>query len=322
MVGTRIACRLLFVAGVLAGALALPAAAPAAFPPPVDPGDSDGAPARFDVYADGYRVQVVGERRRVKLAVTGGGGTAIYTVPGRSSRRGITAQFGRLGRIAVEFHGEEEKRISPPGRCRGRDAVLTEGTFTGTIRFRGEGGYVRVKRSSAPGTTIAEPPWRCPGDARRTGGDQPDPAAEDALGVPVLGAFDTESGAVLGVFGQEDEEDVVPVFFVAGTRERSGRVEIARLAYAIGTSHAFAVQPGLGAATVSPPHPFTGTASFLRNADGSTAWSGNLAVPLPGAGIVPLTGAGFRADLRVPRTSDELLDLLGRPDVGLFGGAS
>jgi hypothetical protein len=41
---------------------------------------------------------------------------------------------------------------------------------------------------------------------------------------------------------------------------------------------------------VQPPSPFTGSGDFLRNADGSTSWTGSLAVPIPGLGTVKLTG--------------------------------
>jgi hypothetical protein len=67
----------------------------------------------------------------------------------------------------------------------------------------------------------------------------------------------------------------------------------------------------VSSATVGPPKPFSGTASFVRNIDGSTEWSGTLSVALPGAQSTALTGPAFEADLAKPRTAGEFSELLG-----------
>ena len=51
------------------------------------------------------------------------------------------------------------------------------------------------------------------------------------------------------------------------------------------------------AATVEPPAPFVGSAAFSQSSGLPAAWSGSLAVELPGGGIVPLTGPDFGAAL-------------------------
>lgn len=48
-------------------------------------------------------------------------------------------------------------------------------------------------------------------------------------------------------------------------------------------------------ATVGPPAPFLGSGAFSQSPGQAAAWSGSLAVELPGAGAVPLTGPGFTA---------------------------
>ncbi len=71
------------------------------------------------------------------------------------------------------------------------------------------------------------------------------------------------------------------------------------------------IAPELAGATVQPPKPFVGTASFNRNADGSTEWLGTLSVALPGVGSIALVGPTFTAKLEKPRTQQELSELLG-----------
>lgn len=57
----------------------------------------------------------------------------------------------------------------------------------------------------------------------------------------------------------------------------------------------FTFDTALDSASIDPVAPFTGTANFHRNADGTTSWSGSLAAPLPGLGTASLAGPGFRA---------------------------
>jgi hypothetical protein len=54
-------------------------------------------------------------------------------------------------------------------------------------------------------------------------------------------------------------------------------------------------------ATVAPPAPFSGDASFHWVPGMSAEWSGSLSVDLPGAGTVPLTGPPFKSELCLNR---------------------
>jgi hypothetical protein len=90
-------------------------------------------------------------------------------------------------------------------------------------------------------------------------------------------------------------------------------VRIERGAFEFGDPEDFTVKPGLRRATVRPPKPFEGSAKLVRNADGSIEWSGSLAVSLPGAPSLPLTGGPFSVDLAKPKTLAELVSLLGQP---------
>jgi hypothetical protein len=49
-------------------------------------------------------------------------------------------------------------------------------------------------------------------------------------------------------------------------------------------------QEPLAEAVIEPPAPFSGSATFHLEGPKKASWTGNLAVELPGAGKVPLTG--------------------------------
>ncbi len=132
------------------------------------------------------------------------------------------------------------------------------------------------------------------------------------MGLPALAAFTPNGRVVFLALGSGDPRELDLSIFGAGTKERRGAVRISRLAFVFARARAFAVESDLAAATARPPKPFSGTASFARDASGSTSWTGTLAVALPGAGAVPLTGPVFTADLAKPKTVAEYAALLGQ----------
>jgi len=55
--------------------------------------------------------------------------------------------------------------------------------------------------------------------------------------------------------------------------------------------------PNLAEATIAPPAPFSGSATFHLEDPKTATWTGDLRVELPGIGKVPLTGEGIGAGL-------------------------
>ena len=53
----------------------------------------------------------------------------------------------------------------------------------------------------------------------------------------------------------------------------------------------------LAEATVAPPAPFSGSATFHLDDPKTASWTGDLAVEMPGLGKVSLTGDGIEAGL-------------------------
>ena len=75
-------------------------------------------------------------------------------------------------------------------------------------------------------------------------------------------------------------------------------MKISRAVGAIGPPADFLFDNALSTATVAPSPPFTGSASFQRNPDGTASWTGDLATTFLGLGEVGLAGPAFKASLK------------------------
>lgn len=233
----------------------------------------------FDLKAsDGYTASLGAIDGKVRLVFTkrrnGVQEEVEYLVRGTVTRRGLRARFGSLGRISVKF---------TPARGKGN-----RGVFKGTIRFRGEGGYVELDARRAKGALI--------GGSRRprlsTGG------SAVASAETVFGVLEAQAkGRILLAIASHPDEGDLPGF-VAAAQDRGGGMEITRKVAVLGSADTFSFEDNLSTATIRPPSPFAGSATFTRNADGSGSWSGDLVVDLPGRADVPMVGPEFKVELR------------------------
>lgn len=250
--------------------------------------------------AGGYQL-TVGEREgAVAVTVThkekGKGITATsYVARGTADSTQVQASFGRFGRISMRFHPSGPKGQKP--HCGGSGPVprlMRRGVFVGTLRFRGEGGYVSVDVHRAKGA-ISKESRRClklfirrhlhphhRGRAlARAGG------ANASSELPYLAALwkgPTGSDTFVAL------KVLKKCLFLATTSGNAGRVSVFRLALAIGHGSNFKVNGALSAARVSGRFPFTGSGSYAAAPDGSSTWDGSLAVHFPGASPLSLTG--------------------------------
>lgn len=284
--------RLVVVAGLACGLL-LPAGAAAKLRAPHF--SAEFAPP--DV--NGYSISVSGNHKSVQIAIVQGESspkhliTSTYTFPGSSSANGIHADLGSFGTIAMQFKPSGEVRTSKfPKVGEGCDAprkiVRRLGTFSGTFRFEGEGGYVISEASEVEGSVGTPSAILCgifvgSGEGHRHHRHQAPP--------PSLGVTTTHNRLAFsaGFTGRHRKG----AGFVASSMERHGPVSIIRWASVAGPSSGFQVNHQLTKATVSPPPPFSATATFERGPKGSRpSWSGSLSVSFPGR-EAPLTGSNF-----------------------------
>ncbi len=251
----------------------------------------------------GYSILFEVNRGKASLTARSDEGTVIYSGKGSFVDGRIQFGLGKLGRISARFKPDGSvDHLRPPKSCKGREQVVRSGAFVGSIKFRGESGYTRLNAHRVRGTMASPRSWKCP--------DPPSRPLGNAASLPAaLGAFTPHSHVVFAAIGGSE---LLPTgFFLAGTSERHGALRINRSALAEGKPATFDVLDDLSSATVSPPKPFAGTATFKRNADGSTEWFGTLSVALPGVESTALTGPTFTANLTKPRTQQEFSELFG-----------
>lgn len=260
--------------------------------------------------SNGYRLRVEGRDGRVTLTATGPPGTAFYVVAGKVSPERLAANFGRLGLVDVEFRPSRRKRVEvPPSGCKGAPRITRWGTFAGTIRFSGERGFTRARAARVPGYVRSSSPWRCRGHRGGGGTGQRGGSGESGEAPIAFEDLDRHDGLAASAF-------LVPVgrsekaFFSAVLVEPRSRVQIARFASAVAPEEAFLCDESLTTATLTPPAPFSGTATFRHAPGEPLSWTGSLSVTFPGTGSIPLVGPRFH-----PRLFREGEDGTARPAV-------
>jgi len=210
--------------------------------------------------------------------------SASYTVPARFNKHRIRANLGDFGRVRLRFHTHPRFRLPPTrasaqkrriGVC-GQAGLYVPGELRGTFRFRGEDGYTSAHTHRIHGELHRDGPVHCSGRIR---------AIE----------LKAKSGSTRFIALQDTDYGLTSLS--AWTRDRSGRVEIARRTGRLVSSDAgeFTFDPGLTDARVIPGGAaFTGSAEYAS----PDSWRGSLAVSFPGEPNVPLTGPGFAATLQ------------------------
>ena len=167
----------------------------------------------------------------------------------------IRATFGDLGAIAMRFRPSGAVTHSKPQKgCVGADRyTIHHGVFVGSLRFRGEGGYVSVKAHRVAGESRTPLSLDC-GGSRAPGRA----LSADADGPPI---FRFEAGfrsGTLAEFFYASEEGAHPAQFVASVEQTVGRLAIHRLALARGRPRSFAADDALSFATLAPTGPVRG----------------------------------------------------------------
>jgi hypothetical protein len=254
----------------------------------------------FNLRADhGYRVVVQASRATATLTATRSkhgaktGSLGSYIARRERGDGAIRATFGDLGAVAMRFRPNGAVTHSKPQTgCVGADRyTIHHGVFVGSLRFRGEGGYVSVKAHRVAGVSSTPLSLDC-GGSRASGG-----ARSAGAGGPL---FRFEAGfrsGTLAEFFYASEEGAHPARFVASVEQTIGRLAIHRLAVARGRPSSFATDDALSFATLAPTNPFAGTGSMTRGPTGARLWGGSLTVSFPGAPDVPLTGPLFKTRL-------------------------
>ncbi|HEX4751300.1 MAG TPA: hypothetical protein VH268_00260 [Solirubrobacterales bacterium] len=222
--------------------------------------------------------------------------SVTYELPAVVTHNRMEIHLGEVIDLAVAFHVTRRRPEGgpQPRHCTGRRGIIAEGEFVGTIEFHGELGYTEVVEASHKGTSEQFFRQVCHPGSRA-------PASASSIGPPAkqLVAFRTEAGAKTAfraLTGIASPKTYPQWIFEAARAERVGEAKIRRQVIVEAEAGGALGEGGAEPATAafSPPAPFSGSAEY-REGGGAGAWTGSLAVDLPGLAALPLTGEGFAA---------------------------
>lgn len=253
--------------------------------------------------SNGYRITISGfPGNKVQLLAQRPSEEIEYLASGKVTPTSIKASFGQLGKVSLRFRPSGEvRRIRKGKRCAAVRPSVVEaqlGTFTGTVSFTGEADYTEV----LPGRAAGDPGARLSHKLRlecKASSEYVNPTYSVNL---IAGTARPPKG-FLEFAASTSPPPAAPTSgsgsysFFAFVSEKTEGMSIFRTVTVLGPASDFTFSSTLKSATVAPPLPFTGSASYQRNANGSTTWSGTLAVPISGLGVVPLVGPGLESHL-------------------------
>jgi hypothetical protein len=255
---------------------------------------------------NGYRAHLeTSEKGTVELELETEDTYASYEVKGEATEAGLKVRFGRLGLIDVGFTPTEVLSSTEPSPgCTGRPRTLSEGFFAGTVEFQGERDFTGLEGPGAKGSMSVISPWDCPGIEEKfpfaslsrrakpnpgSGRRKPESAWLVAAGRRCSCFF---SGRVDGRHSGGSSH------FQALAYETREGMKIQRAISVTGPASAFDFDFAAGTATLRPPAPFTGRATFTgRGSHSLGVWDSTISAPLPGARPVRIGGPGFQAIL-------------------------
>jgi hypothetical protein len=195
-----------------------------------------------------------------------------YTADGRVRGGRMVADFGDFGTVDIRFHRSGARRLKDG--CGGGPRPFVSGRFMGEVRFRFEGAYTQVRSTTVNAPPLYRPPNACEGVSIVKGG---------------------RTGALLRVYSRFGQIDVVQnrphgrASVIATTETRHEGVEIEKTLELGASPSAFRWSTDMKHATLTPPPPFSGTATYAAFGGRVTHWEGNLRVEYPGWSQIPLT---------------------------------
>lgn len=236
--------------------------------------------------------------------------TMSYKTAGRVDRHGISADFGRFGRFDLDFPSKPKRELFPFPNCRGSKSEVDQyGEMHGTIEFESLGGLIGFETSHVEGQTRHSPRRTCVpkpshvyagrgGHApRRPGRNEPEFSIQTFLARGHLRERTVDLYAI-------DLKDEV-IDLAASSTRRFGAVLVQTTIHAPESEEpgkgvvlsVFGGGPRPKAANLEVAPPFSGSARYRTQGDGPPTWLGDLAVQMPGEGVLPLAGPDFRAVL-------------------------
>lgn len=204
----------------------------------------------------------------------------------------IEADLAALGHVSVALAPTGRQKSVRVG-CEGNKRVQVEDArYSGTIEFHGEEGFTEV---TATGAAVDYDLYRrmlCAELGFHTGRSYPQGAS-----LQIQRPRDDKAGPWAAA---TKPHPTSRTWVIAGIDERRGEITISRRVDRFVRPGALRFGQELRTATLRPPAPFSGHATFNRDATRASRWTGNLSVDFPGRSGVALAGPGFSVDLFHP----------------------
>jgi hypothetical protein len=236
-----------------------------------------------------------GQRGTVSVRASRGRESASYTAAAKVTPKAVHADLGRFGRIDMRLHlsGAE---ATAHDKCLHYTEAYEAGTYEGSFEFRGEGGYTTARATAAP--ALPAPPFLgfniC--NRQQSSGESFGPGEPGAR----LQGISYAAGRVLK-FEINKNRPRGKTLYTASLAERIGGVKIYRQLTGVAPASAFHYDRKVRTATLSPPAPFSGSASLRRDKNMvSPLWNGNLMLAFPGH-TVPTAGPAVHVSLEHAR---------------------
>ncbi|HKZ15295.1 MAG TPA: hypothetical protein VJL81_15770 [Solirubrobacterales bacterium] len=224
----------------------------------------------------------------------------------------LDVKVGKLGHFRGHLVITSTQTQKPPRWCTGEPTVIEEGHFVGSFVFHGERGYTTIRAPREPGFITRQGATDCRLPAAKPKGHGHHAKAVEKI-VEEAKKEMTEKDEFRLLAGdskadltfQASREQVPPgpgspattSFAVTAIGSKAGAFRISRIAGIFDTETDPAstfITPNLAEplaeATVEPPAPFSGSATFRLEGPKTASWTGDLAVELPGLGKLQLTG--------------------------------
>jgi hypothetical protein len=233
----------------------------------------------------------------ISLAIAGKHAAAFYRAPalviGEAARdttaTAVKADLGSLGRVdlMLERSGLEEPFRWP---CGGPKESYEPGTYRGIFEFKGEEGYTGASVSEVRLDPL--PFFLAYGCGGSGSGEARGPGLPGARLKGVSFAHDR-----ILTFQVNKNNQRSPTIYSASLQEQQEGIRIYRTIQGTAGSGAFSFDRDLGRATLSPPAPFSGSATLRRDPDSLLAdWQGNLKLAFPGH-TIPLADPGVHVGI-------------------------
>ena len=240
----------------------------------------------------GYWLRIDAFNTNVNVSAKKGNAQVEYMADhGRLRKDSISAKLPGVGWVFLRFH-EVGRYRRQADNCKGPGELIRRGFFTGWVRIRGERDYTRVDAHRIRGniTQSASEVCRSRPSARASSSAEEILYANAERGLGVL-SFEADKWPPEG-------GGFNALFFDAALTRVRGTMVISNSNYGFTEdTSTFAVAKPPLSATIDPPAPLTGSATFTQEGPDTFSWLGDLEVELPGIGPVALAGPNFSATL-------------------------